>query len=427
MRRATVSVLLLAALAGPAPLVAGIDGLEVVPAATLLLPYFEVDLDHPLGRTTLFSVTNAGQEATLAHLTLWTDLGVPTLGFDIYLTGWDIQTFNLRDLFVAGTIPATAPAGEDPGDSTSPQGDFSLDSSFAGCQGQLPEPPLGQPLLAHLRAAHTGEASGLLQSRCAGVDFGDNVARGYITVDQVESCNLGPPTEASYYSSGIGFRNTLVGDYFYVDADQNFAQGETMVHIEADPSLGADHYTFYRAWSGGADRREGLANVFFVRYIAGGLFDGGTDLIVWRDSKREVEPFDCALAFPQPFPLGQSQLLSFDEEENPDDPAFCPFTCPPGPRPFPFQTNRVEVNGADLITPFSFGAWYFSLNTEVTGSLVPFEPLSQAFVSVVMSAEQRFSVGFDAYQLGYVTVPEEAVEGYLPVCDGAPDPPACGS
>lgn len=425
MRRATAPLLLLALVCAPSPLGAGIDGLEVVPAATLLLPYFEVDLDNPLGRTTLFSVSNAGEEATLAHVTLWSDLGVPTLGFNIYLTGWDIQTFNLRDLFVAGIVPSTAPDGQDPSDTISPQGDYSLDASFAGCKGQLPQPPLPASLLAHLRAAHTGGASAVFGGLCSGVDFDDNVARGYITVDQVESCTLDFPTEASYYSSGIGFRNTLVGDYFYVDADQNFAQGETMVHIEADASLGADHYTFYRTFSGGADRREGLANVFLVRYLAGGLFDGGTDVIAWRDSKRRIEPFDCGLAFPPPFPLGQNQILSFDEEENPHDPTFCPFTCPPGPFSFPFQTNRVEVNSPELPTPFSFGAWYLNLNTQVTGSLVPFEPLSQAYVAVTISAEQRFSVGFDAFQLSYVTVPEEAAEGPIPVCDGAPDPPGC--
>ena len=30
----------------------------VAPAATLLLPYFEVDLDDPAGETTLFTITN---------------------------------------------------------------------------------------------------------------------------------------------------------------------------------------------------------------------------------------------------------------------------------------------------------------------------------------------------------------------------------
>ena len=50
--------LLLAVSATPAAW-AGSCSLDDRPGATLLLPYFEVDLDDPLGRTTLFSVNNA--------------------------------------------------------------------------------------------------------------------------------------------------------------------------------------------------------------------------------------------------------------------------------------------------------------------------------------------------------------------------------
>ena len=79
------------------------------PAATLLVPYFEVDLNDPDGATTLFSVNNASAKPALARMVLWTDWGVPTLAFDIYLTGYDVQTLNLRDLFT-GTLPRTGPA-----------------------------------------------------------------------------------------------------------------------------------------------------------------------------------------------------------------------------------------------------------------------------------------------------------------------------
>jgi len=57
---------------------------------------------------------------------------------------------------------------------------------------------------------------------------------------------------------------------------------------------------------------------------------------------------------------------------------------------------------------------------------VPFEPLMQNHVSVRMDAEGRFSVGFDGLQLDNVTDPATASDVILPVCDGAPDPPACG-
>ena len=72
---------------------------DPVPAATLLIPYFEIVLADTNGKTTLISVTNAGGQATLAHLVLWTDWGLPTLAFDLFLAANDVQSVNLRDLF----------------------------------------------------------------------------------------------------------------------------------------------------------------------------------------------------------------------------------------------------------------------------------------------------------------------------------------
>jgi len=68
-------------------------------AATLLIPYFELDLAHPFNVTTLISVNNGLNPPALSRVVLWTDWGVPTLAFDIYLKGFDVQTINVRDLF----------------------------------------------------------------------------------------------------------------------------------------------------------------------------------------------------------------------------------------------------------------------------------------------------------------------------------------
>src|ERR1700730_4873643 len=99
---------------GPARAV--ICTLDAVPAATLLLPYFEVNLDNPNGLTTLFSVNNASATAVLAHVVLWSDLAVPVLSFNVYLTGYDVQSINLRDIIVFGNLPQTASQGQDPND-----------------------------------------------------------------------------------------------------------------------------------------------------------------------------------------------------------------------------------------------------------------------------------------------------------------------
>ncbi|HYL04398.1 MAG TPA: hypothetical protein VE075_00045, partial [Thermoanaerobaculia bacterium] len=75
-----------------APAMAVICTIDAVPSATLLLPYFEVDLNNPNGLTTLFSVNNASATAILVHVVMWSDLSVPVLDFNIYLTGYDVQS-----------------------------------------------------------------------------------------------------------------------------------------------------------------------------------------------------------------------------------------------------------------------------------------------------------------------------------------------
>ena len=110
------------------------------PGATLLLPYFEVKLNDPNGVTTLLSINNAAATAALAHVVVWSDLSVPVLGFNVYLTGYDVLTINLRDVLVGGALPRTASRGQDPSDVISPQGVFSQDVDFASCNGALPPP-----------------------------------------------------------------------------------------------------------------------------------------------------------------------------------------------------------------------------------------------------------------------------------------------
>jgi hypothetical protein len=411
MKRLLVACLL-AVLAAPAFAVIGT--VDDVPAATLLLPYFEVDLDDPNGITTLMSINNASATAVIAHVVLWTDLSVHVLDFNVYLTGYDVQSINLRDILVDGNLPVTASAGQDPTDTISPQGPASQDINFASCTGILPydNPSLDATYIDHVQSTLTGQASDLFfGGLCSGVDHGDRIARGYVTVDTVNNCSTNFPQDVGYFINGgqgtATNQNVLWGDYFYVNPAENFAQGETLVHIEADAlTLGATEYTFYYRYSLGGDNREGLGNVFAVRYLNGGVFNGGTDLLTWRDSKRSINPFSCALVAPSPYPLGQNQVVVFDEEENFETPEGCQISpCPPGDTiiPFPWEAQRTSVGSSALPATPDFGWIFLNLNSVVAGSQVPFEPLMQNWVSVVMDAEGRFSVGFDAMQLGNVT------------------------
>ena len=433
MKKTALCLALLGLLALGGQALAVICTIDDVPAATLLLPYFEVDLGNANGLTTLFSVNNASATAVLAHVVIWSDLSVPVLDFNIYLTGYDVQTINLRDILVSGVLPRTASAGQDPGDTISPKGNFSQDINFASCSGQLPPPTLPADFISHLQLSLTGQASPILGNRCAGRNLGDNVARGYVTVDTVNNCTLRFPGDPGYFAPGgtgdATNQNVLWGDYFYVNTGENFAQGETLVHVEASPGTGTStfntypapgspettvsgQYTFYGrydipAWNA-ADNREPLSTNFAVRYINGGAFTGGTSLLVWRDSKVNQTPFTCpALAGSRPpwFPLGQEGIVIFDEQEHPNVPTTTPVSPQPptlGLIPFPAEAQRTRVGGTALPVPFSFGWLYLNLNTTVTaaGNNPPEDPAAaQAWVTAVMDAQGRFSVGFDAIQL----------------------------
>ena len=59
------------------------------------------------------------------------------------------------------------------------------------------------------------------------------------------------------------------------------------------------------------------------------------------------------------------------------------------------QNNNIP--GSDPTPPTPFGWMFINLNTTVAGGL--FNPTAQAWITTVMSAEGRYSVGFDAIQL----------------------------
>ena len=94
------------------------------PAATLLLPYFEAQVPAKIGGkgkgiNTLFSINNASASSALAHVTIWSDLGIPVINFDLYLTGYDVVRISMQDI-LNGIFPVTADAGSDPGNSSPP-------------------------------------------------------------------------------------------------------------------------------------------------------------------------------------------------------------------------------------------------------------------------------------------------------------------
>ena len=76
------------------------------PAATLLLPYFEVDFKSPwtTAASTIFSVENTSPLPQIANVTIWTDWGFPVMNFPIFLTGYDVQPIDLYDVIARGIV-----------------------------------------------------------------------------------------------------------------------------------------------------------------------------------------------------------------------------------------------------------------------------------------------------------------------------------
>ena len=402
-------------LGGPASAVIGT--IDAVPAATLLLPYFEVDIANSNGVTTLFSINNASNLAVLAHVTVWTDQSVPALDFDVYLTGYDVQSIDLREIFVNGNLPRTASAGQDPDDDISPQGPVSQDINFASC-GTLPYSPgeVSVSFRNHLQAWFQGNQSPAT-GNCAGSKQPDTgVLRGYVTVDTVNACNLFFPSDWAFYAPFVTDQNVLWGDYFYVNPDPvtgNFAEGETLVHIESCPTCFApgDH-TFYGRYNGATadDGREPLPTTMAARFINGGPFSGGTDFLIWREANETDTAYNCNLQGPASWwPLESTQIVIFDEEEQPVTNETCPLGDPTCEQEItiPNEANRIDV-AADLLAPFNFGwAWLNLQHTEVTP--IYGDTAAQTWVTAVMDASGRYAVGFDAIQLDNANTPNTII------------------
>jgi hypothetical protein len=388
----TLCGLLIAAVPVSAGILDGNCRVADQPSATLLFPYFEVDLGDRSGQTTLISVNNASVKPALARVVLWTDWGVPTLAFDVYLTGYDVQTLNLRDLLL-GNLPTTGPDVSNLGSLSNPNGLVICGSTGAAGISA----PLDATQLNWLQAAHTGRPVVTTPAqKCAGSGTGGaNLATGYITVDAVNRCTppsvgttANTPADSAYFvKGGTGLasdNNVLWGDYHYVNSRQVTADSQTAVSIVADPDFfSSGDYTFYGRYMRfeAKDDRIPLSSLYYVRYMDGGPFTGGTDLMVWRDNRTASTATGSCGTSPAWAPLGEMQLVVFDEEENPTEIV--------DGNSFPLTTQKVHVGSAALPVPENYGFLMIDLWHKNSTH-------AQGWVTVTMSAQGRFSTGHEA-------------------------------
>jgi hypothetical protein len=375
------------------------------PAATLLVPYFRTDLNNPNGETTLFAVNNASAKPALARVVLWTDWGIPTLAFDIYLTGYDVQMINVRSL-LTGALPTT-------GGDHSPQGQFSAPPADAASTAEAcatPRTALRTAERSYLRAAHSGQPlpaayaantgnTGKTANACAGSDSGGpGIATGYITVDLVNRCTAttvgrteNTPADPTYFGHGgsglASDDNVLWGDYYYMDPKTGRSDSQTAVAIVADPDFfTAGSYTFYGRYVNftGRDDRMPLSSLYYTRFTDGGALKSSTDLVVWRDNRDgSVAPSSCTKG-PRWAPLGEEQLVAFDEEEN--------ATQVGNSNAFPLTTQRVHVRSAAIPTPMSQG-WLMLDLWHKDGTH------AQGWVTSMLSSGGRFNAGHEAVRV----------------------------
>ena len=219
--------------------------IKIGPAATLLLPYFEVDAYGNSGQTTLFTITNVTRYPQIAHVTLWTDWAFPVLTFNLFLTGYDVQAVNLADVLIRGAVapPSGTSQATTPGALSASGGNLRSPLDCASTPALL-----SASLTTAVRTALTtgvyNPAGGVNACIFAG-SFHAN-AIGYATIDVVASCTDRMPIDPLYYTTDLLFDNVLIGDYQQIGANPAGSElrsafdaaGNPMVHIRAVPEGG---------------------------------------------------------------------------------------------------------------------------------------------------------------------------------------------
>jgi hypothetical protein len=412
----------------------------VYPAATLLLPYFEVSED-PTGETTNFTITNVSETIAIAHVVMWTDWSYPVIDFNIYLTGYDVQSINLRDLIWDGIIaPETTAKPEGTGTDISP-GDFTDDEGQTlGACDELPG-DLPSFYEERMQVAFTEGEVGSVPGNddfedCSDVGGVHANAIGYITIDVVDACTTSLPTDgADYFETEMRFDNVLIGDYAqYVAGDSGVekSEGNTMVHIRAVPELdggtgaSATNFarTFYSRYQAGgtSDRRQPLPSLFAARWIEGGDAAFETDLKIWREGT--YSDLDCTGGdYEDNGSILFVESVIFDEDENGEGITIeGELVSPPiGAESISLpETSRVSIANEDVFpqgVPDVAGWVYLNLDNREEYPIIA----SQNWVIVSMRAEGRYSVDFDAAALGNGCTPGAVISSFSDVEDGDVD------
>lgn len=366
------------------------------PAATLLVPFFQVGRTGVDALDTLVTIGNASSAPMIAHVNVYDRFSRLRLDFNIALSGFDIQALRMSDV-ITGSLPNT------PTDTDGvPTGDV--------CQRQGPPGSVNAPAVyptpgGYLRVhpATTAQSATPLDESLATTDYSgggtfditsqlssnvgddgescpddgelDDLAIGYIVIDHVNYCNLSDPTDPNYYDKdAIGMENNLFGEIIFTSGDGLPTYAMSTVNIEADPSFGTLQEgdptvrvrTFYaKFWNpatesfctncgsgnqetdlnfpgnanwdeGFGDQREPLG----LRYAARWFDNPGitTNFRVWRSSEFVSFPDFCTTLEPE------VALSFFDEDEETFLSGPCPSPCVVSPFNFSVEANQRNIS-----------------------------------------------------------------------------------
>lgn len=404
----------------------------LAPAATLLLPYFQVELKGTAStaRTTVFSVVNVSPSPQIARVTLWTDWSYPALTFSLYLTGYDVRAVDLRAVLK--------------GDHRFPTYDnpYHKQVTHEFCDSRPPKIP--QSLLDEVRGFLTTGRAKSESLNCSsatgstvsvGSDHGPDIAAGYVTIDLVSTCSPALPTSAQYFKELL-FDNVLIGDYQAINpagTASGFAGGSPLVHLRAIPEGGAAGsivptrlpYTFYDRFTDidektprTIDRRQPLPSAFAARWIDGGPTGFETSYAIWREAVTGANAQCGDYAANDNIPI--AEIVRFDERENAaalgevvamsNRPrrgfSSASVTAPYSPQyPVLYTTDLGGWTYLNLSNGGAAGSTYstsrpgFGSGDSVKANQFP-RNVSQNWVVVNMFAEERYGVTFDAQWLG---------------------------
>ena len=224
--------------------------------------------------------------------------------------------------------------------------------------GELPNRQLSEEELAHIQAVLCGQPSPVSGLYYSTLD---------VTVDPLRAVGsvVVTPEQPAWYQ---GEDPLLWGDFFIVAPGEDFAQGEVLANL--DPYVSHDD----------ADDDD-LCRIHAVRFLQGGGFSAGTELMLWnRDREQPSEapffPGDPVPAVVDVFAESGRHVATLELELE------------------PLQWIRVE----ELGLPVDFG--WLRIDTA---------PID-IFITVRYSAAERYSAGFEAFCLPVRGTPAPGIQ-----------------